>query len=335
MSELAQRQARARLDNRSIDQPLDRPQWSVVSTMYRSRPFLEAFVAECQEAMRKLGCDDFEIVLVNDGSPDDSLDYMLERCRDVANLVLVDLSRNFGHHHAMQAGLSVSRGESVFLIDCDLEISPAVVVPLARKMQDSGADVVYGYQEARKGGWFEQWSGGLFWKGFNLLSDIKVPENVLTERVMTRRFVDSLLSLGDQNVFMGGMMSWTGYTQLGMVLPKKQREGVSTYSLIRRLQLMVNAVSSFSSRPLTWMFNAGVLITLASFGYVTYLVARKLLFGDTLLGFTSLMGFIALSLGILTTGLGVVGIYLGKVFNQVQNRPTVIIRDIHHNESSR
>ena len=92
---------------------------------------------------------------------------------------------------------------------------------------------------------------------------------------------------------------------------------------------MVNAVSSFSARPLTWMFNIGVAITLASFSYVVYLVARKLLFGDTLLGFTSMMGVMAMTLGVLTTGLGLLGIYLGKVFNQVQGRPNYIIRDVH------
>lgn len=312
-----------------VDVAVARPRWTIVSTMYRSRPFLEAFLTGCLEALRELRCEDFEIVLVNDGSPDDSLAYATQRCADIPELVVVDLSRNFGHHHAMQAGLAVSRGERVFLIDCDLEVLPAVLRPLAEKMDATGADVVYGYQEARKGGWFERWSGRLFWRGFNLLSDIKVPENVLTERVMTRRYVDALMSLGDQNLFMGGMMSWTGFVQVGMVLPKKQREGASTYSLIKRLQLMVNAVSSFSAKPLTWMFNAGVMITLASFAYVLYLVARKFLFGDALLGFTSLMGIIALTLGIVTTGLGLLGIYLGKVFTQVQNRPTFIIRDIH------
>ena len=92
---------------------------------------------------------------------------------------------------------------------------------------------------------------------------------------------------------------------------------------------MVNAVSSFSSKPLVWLFNAGVLITVASFGYAAYLIARKLIFDDALLGFTSMMAMMAMTLGILTTGLGLVGIYLGKVFNQVQNRPTYIIRDIH------
>ena len=302
---------------------------SIVSTMYRSRPFLETFLAECQQALKAIGCESFEIVLINDGSPDDSLAYALQRRGDIAGLVVIDLSRNFGHHAAIQAGLRESRGALVFLIDCDLEVRPAVLETFLPKLRQTSADVVFGYQEARKGGWFERSSGNLFWLGFNRLSETQVPENLVTERVMTRRFVDALLRLGDYNLFMAGMMSWAGYTQIGVPVGKQQRAGQSSYTLLRRVQLMVNAVSSFSSKPLVWLFNAGVLITVASFGYAAYLIARKLIFDDALLGFTSMMAMMAMTLGILTTGLGLVGIYLGKVFNQVQNRPTYIIRDIH------
>jgi len=124
-------------------------------------------------------------------------------------------------------------------------------------------------------------------------------------------------------------MSWTGFHQIGMAVSKKQRAGESSYTLIKRVNLMVNAVSSFSAQPLLWLFNIGGFITLTSFSYVLYLVIRKLVFGDALLGFTSLMGLIAFNLGILTMAIGLVGIYLGKVFNQVQNRPTYIVKAIH------
>ena len=304
------------------------PEISIVSTLYRSRPFLERFLAGCLAALKDIRCTSFEIVLVNDGSPDDSLSYVLERRNDIPQLVIVDLSRNFGHHHAIQAGLALSRGALVFLIDCDLEVAPSVLVEFCAKRRETGCDLVYGYQEVRKGGWFEQISGGLFWKGFNLLSETRIPENAVTERIMTRRFVDSLLRLGDRNLFLGGMMSWTGFVQIGLCVGKKQRDGPSSYTPIKRLRLMVNAVSSFSAQPLIWLFNGGVVITLVSFASVVYLVMRKLIFDDTLLGFTSIMALMMLTLGIMTTALGLVGIYMGKVFNQVQNRPTYIIKDV-------
>jgi len=305
------------------------PEISIVSTMYRSRPFLDQFLAESLQALSDMKCDHFEILLVNDGSPDDSLAYALERQADIPQLAVVDLSRNFGHHAAIQAGLRHASGNLIFLIDCDLEVSPLVLVEFYAKLRETKSDVVFGYQEVRKGGWFEQMSGGLFWKGFNLLSDINIPENILTERIMTRRYVEALLQMGDRNLFLGGMMSWTGFQQIGLPVVKKQREGRSTYTLVRRIGLMINAVSSFSAQPLIWLFNAGVIITLLSFSFAFYLVLRKLLFDDTLMGFTSVMTMMMLSLGILTTAIGVVGIYLGKVFNQVQNRPNYIVRDIY------
>lgn len=305
------------------------PEISIVSTMYRSRPFLERFLAESLQALSDIRCDHFEILLVNDGSPDESLAYVLERQADIPQLVVVDLSRNFGHHQAVQAGLRHARGNLIFLIDCDLEVSPLVLVEFYAKLRETKSDVVFGYQEMRKGGRFEQMSGGLFWKGFNLLSDVKIPENILTERIMTRRCVEALLQMGDRNLFLGGMMSWTGFQQIGLPVVKKQRKGRSTYTLLRRIGLMINAVSSFSAQPLIWLFNIGVIITLLSFSFAFYLVLRKLLFDDTLMGFTSVMTMMMLSLGIMTTAIGVVGIYLGKVFNQVQNRPNYIVRDIY------
>lgn len=305
------------------------PQLSIVATMYKSRPFLDRFLAETLQAVAQLPVERFEIVLVNDGSPDDSLVYALERRRDIPQLVVVDLSRNFGHHAAMLAGIQSARGELIFLIDCDLEVPPSVLPQFFEKQKATGADLVYGYQEARKGSWFERASGALFWRGFNLLSDLKVPENMLTERIMTRRYADALLQLGDRNLFLGGMMTWLGFDQIGIPIYKGQRAGRSTYTLTKRIRLMVNAVTSFTAQPLVWMFNTGVLITLVSFIYLAYLVVRRLFFGDVLLGFTSMMGMMALTLGILTTALGLLGIYLGKVFTQVQNRPSFIIKDVH------
>lgn len=312
-----------------MTEAMDRPQLSIVATLYKSRPFLETFLNECLAAVARLPIERFEIVLVNDGSPDDSLAYALERKQDVPQLTVVDLSRNFGHHAAMLAGIQHARGELIFLIDCDLEVSPSVLPLFFEKQRATGADLVYGYQETRKGGWFERVSGSLFWRGFNLLSDLKVPENMLTERIMTRRYAEALSRLGDHNLFLGGMMTWVGFEQIGIPIRKGQRQGQSTYTLLRRLRLMINAVTSFTAQPLVWMFNAGVIITLASFLFLAYLVLRRLLFGDVLLGFTSLMGMMALTLGILTTALGLIGIYLGKVFSQVQNRPVYIVRDIY------
>jgi len=307
---------------------LPRPALSIVSTLYNSRRFMDDFLSRCRKALAEAGCEDYEIVLVNDGSPDDSLGHALDLKRDFHELVIVDLSRNFGHHHALQAGIQLARGDLVFIIDCDLEVDPSILPAFLLRQRDTQADLVYGYQESRKGGWFERLSGGLFWKSFNWLSETKIPENILTAQVMTRRFVEALLQMGDRNLFLVGMLTWTGFDQIGIPIAKKHRDGPSTYSLAKRLRLTITAVSSFSSQPLIWLFNAGVAITILSLGFAAYLVVRKLLFNDALLGFTSMMAMMALSLGVITTGLGTLGIYLGTIFRQVQNRPNYIVKDI-------
>jgi putative glycosyltransferase len=301
----------------------------VVSTLYRSREFLQSFLDEVLQAVAAAGFSRFEIVLVNDGSPDDSLAYALSRKQSLPELVIVDLSRNFGHHQAAQVGLRYARGELIFLIDCDMEVRPAILSTFREKMSATSCDAVFAYQEARNGGLFQRLTGWLFWKGFNALSDVRIPENICTERLLTRRFVDAFLTLGDHNLFLGGMMSWTGFSQIGVAVTKVPRTGASAYGILDRLKLMVNAVSAFSSRPLTWLFYIGVSITAVSAVMIVYLIARKLLFDDALLGFTSIMAMLVMSLGIMTTSIGTLGIYLGKVFNQVQQRPNVIVRDVY------
>jgi putative glycosyltransferase len=303
---------------------------SIVTTIYRSREFLPQFIDECLGALSQLGWTDFEIVCVIDGSPDDSLDYLMERRRTLPNLVIVELARNFGHHPAVLAGLNQARGELVFLIDCDLEVRPAVVIDFHRKMQEGSIDVVFGYQEARKGTLIEKHGGGFFWKVFNRISATRIPENAITERLMNRRYVDSLLSLGDKNLFLGGMMHWVGFNQVGIPAQKTQREGAATYTLFRRIGLLINAVTSFSSAPLRFLFYSGALVTVVSFAVVGVLVTRKLADPDSVVsGFTFLASLSLLNFGLTIMALGIIGIYLARIFSQTQNRPTFIVRSIH------
>jgi putative glycosyltransferase len=307
-----------------------RPEISIVTTLYKSRPYIDDYINLCQQALSEIGCTSYELVFVNDGSPDDSLEYLLSVKSRCGNVVIVDLSRNFGHHQAVHTGLSVSNGELVFLIDCDLEVSPMVLSDFYRRMKSDNCDVVYGFQVKRKGGLIERSGGALFYKIFNAVSDMPVPANQLTERLMTRRYVQGLLELGDRNLFLGGMMYWAGFKQVGLALQKKQRIGASTYSLFRRIELMVNAITSFSSQPLIWLFYFGVAITSISFLYGLFLISRKLIYQEQIvLGFTTVAGLIVLSLGIITMCLGLIGIYLAKIYNQVRGRPIAVIRNVY------
>ena len=313
---------------------MPRPALSVVTSLYRSEQFLPAFIRSITRAISDADIAEYEIIFVNDGSPDDSVDVVLDAVRHNRSIKLVDLSRNFGHHKAFIAGMAYTKGDFVFLIDCDLEVSPAVLGRFLDTMRQSHADVVYGVQDKRKGGVVERVGGALFWRIFNRLSKTAVPPDILTERLMTRRYVDALLSLGDRNVFLGGMMYWTGFRQMGIPVVKDHREGRSTYSLRRRVSLLVEAVTSFSTIPLKLSLMAGLFITTCACIGVIVLVLRKLLNpGAIVMGYTSLMLAVVGMGGLILTTLGILGLYVSRIFTQTQARPLYIVRAFHENDT--
>lgn len=306
------------------------PHLSVVTSVYRSERFIPAFIDETIAAIKKAHIEHYEIIFVNDGSPDDSLGHLLRARTGNPSIKIVDLSRNFGHHKAIMAGLSYAKGELTLIIDCDLEVHPGVLQPFLDTLQDTGADVVYGIQEKRKGALVERTGGALFWHLFNRLSETKIPANVLSERLMTRRYVDALLSLGDRNVFLGGMMYWSGFRQIAVLVKKTQREGASTYSFRKRVALLLEAVTSFSTVPLKLVLGGGIALTLCAGVAGIALLIRKMFHPESVLvGFTSLMLVIIGMAGIIITVLGVIGLYISRIYTQTQNRPLFIVREFH------
>jgi putative glycosyltransferase len=304
---------------------------SVVSTLYKSKIFLEVFLKEILLTIDAIEVKDYEIIFVNDGSPDDSVAYLLDRKKDIPQIKIIDLSRNFGHHYAIQAGLQYASGDYIFLIDNDLETPPSILTEYYSEIKkDHDLDVVYGFQESRKGNFIEKKAGSIFWILINKLSDTKIPHNILTERLMTKQYVNELLRLQDANLFIGGMFYWIGFNQKGIPVKKGIREGASTYSLKRRAELMLQAITSFSGKPLEWLFYIGISISFFSFLFLIYLAVRKLMYQDEVqLGWSSIVAINVLILGIISTFLGLIGIYIFKIFKQVQGRPNAIIRKIY------
>ncbi|MEI6753688.1 MAG: glycosyltransferase family 2 protein [Paludibacter sp.] len=306
------------------------PHLSIVTTLYRSERFLDSFVAQCEIAMAEISCDNYEIVFVNDGSPDNSLAKVLELKGSNNHIVAVDLSRNFGHHYAIMAGLNCATGENIFLIDCDLEVPPTYIPTFYNKFNEEQCDVVYGVQESRKGSFIERTVGGLFYRFFNNLTDTQIPENLLTERLMSRRYVNELIKLGDKNIFMAGMMQWVGFKQIPITIKKGQRDGKSTYTLGKRIALSMQAITSFSSYPLVVLFKFGFFISAISVITGLYFLIRKIIYPEIVLsGFTFLIVALLFSVGVIISSLGILGIYIDKLFNQTKNRPTFIVKDIY------
>jgi len=316
-------------DNPSIVGQLAPCELSIVTTLYRSAPYLERFLDACRLAATTIGVARYEIVCVDDGSPDASVELLKTLRVRHPQLRIVELSRNFGHHQAMIAGMQRAAGDFIYITDCDLEVDPTFLIELWEKRVQQQADVVFGYQETRKGGTVERAGGGLFWRVFNALSDTRVQEDMVTERLMSRRYVDALLSLGDRNIFLGGMMAWAGYIQIGIPVVKAQRKGVSTYTFAKRLRLLAHAVTSFSAKPLYASLWVGAVALVCSAAHATYIVANKLMHpASTLAGFPSIVAILTAMFGVTMLSLGIIGIYVARIFVQTQGRPIYIIKNI-------
>lgn len=293
-----------------------------------SESCLAEFYQRASDAAKSLVGDDFEIILVNDGSPDESLGIAIKLTEIDDHIVTVDLSRNFGHHKAMMTGLSHAKGEKIFLIDSDLEEDPEWVSSFSKIINLEHCDVVYGVQAQRKGNFFERWSGQWFYSIFKSLTGLSLPTNMVTARLMTRRYVDALLLHREREVFMAGLWHITGFTQVSQVIHKKC-SSQTTYTLRNKVSLLVNSVTSFSNAPLIGIFYIGILISFFSCGYIIYLVIHWLTPAEPLGGWTSVMASIWLLGGMIISFIGIIGIYLSKIFSETKQRPYTIVRQVY------
>ncbi|HEY9868987.1 MAG TPA: glycosyltransferase family 2 protein [Candidatus Obscuribacterales bacterium] len=298
---------------------------SIVATLYRSEKHLREFYERITRVAQGI-TDDFELILVNDGSPDGSLSIARELHEKDARVVVLDLSRNFGHHKAALTGVSYALGETVFLIDSDLEEPPELLGRFWRELHsDPELDVVFGVQQVRRGEGFNRLAGSWFYKVFNALSDHKIVENEVIARLMTRRYVDSLIRFREADPVLAGLCSLAGFNRKAIPMLKGQRRETS-YDLGRKVSMVVRSVTSFSAKPLIMIFYLGATISLASFLYVLTLVIQKLVLGCTIEGWITIAASIWLLGGLILFSLGVIGIYVAMIFNQVKNRPLTIVR---------
>ena len=297
---------------------------SIVTSMFKSAPFLDEFHERCSAAADRLG-GSYEIVFVNDGSPDDSLAIALAIQQRDRHVRVVDLSRNFGHHKALMTGLAHARGERVFLLDCDLEEDPAWLLSFDELLRTTGADVVYGVQSQRKGDWLERLAGNVFFKAFNWMLEHQIPANVVTARLMTARYVQALLDHQEREVFLAGLLLATGFDQRPLPVQKGSRPGTS-YTLRRRISVFVNAVTSFSNRPLVYIFQIGIGVMLLSIVAGAVLVYQHLTSGIGVPGWASIMVSIWFLGGLTIFCVGVIGVYLSKIFIEIKHRPYTIVR---------
>lgn len=303
-------------------------QLSIVSTLYYSAPFLDEFLRRMTLSAEQI-TPDYELILVNDGSPDDALQKAISAKQHNSRLRVIDLSRNFGHHEAGMVGLAHAQGETVFLIDCDLEEAPELLNDFWQQLQSRPElDMVYGVQAQRKGGWFERQSGQLFYALFNALSDIKIAPNVLTVRLMKKNFVDNLTAYPERKLFVGGIMAHVGFNQQAVVVTKLSK-ATTTYTLARQLKLLITSITSFSSKPLEYLFFLGGMVLFSALLFMLILIIKAIIFGVTLSMPTTILLAATVVTGSIMTCTGLLGLYIANIQTETKQRPRAIIKRIY------
>jgi putative glycosyltransferase len=305
---------------------------SVVTPLYRSAPYIDELYRRTIAVIGEIGADAYEIIFVNDHSPDESLDVALAIARDDENTVVIDLSRNFGQHHAVMTGLAQATGDYVFIMDSDLEEDPEWIGLFFREMQKQQCDVVYGINNNAKGGRLYMLARSFYYKILNFLSPIEFPANVCAARLMSRRYVEALLQFKERELFMAGIWHMAGFSQLAVQVVKRDASP-TTYSFRGRANLFLNAVTAFSTRPLVMIFALGILLSLVALAFVCFVVFRKLIYGVQIEGWSSVMAAVLLIGGISIFFNGVIAIYIAKIFIEVKQRPRSIIRQVYRTEA--
>lgn len=298
---------------------------SIVTTLYQSAPYIEEFVQRVNVEAKNI-TDDYEIVMVDDGSPDNSLLLALDIQKLDPHIHIIELSRNFGHHKAMMAGLEYARGELVFLIDVDLEEPPELLTRFRYEMQQGSWDVVYGVQKERAGGTIKKIGGQIGWWFIQILVPIKIPRNLSTVRLMNSAYVRQLVRHKEHMTAISGLWVLTGFRQYGLLFDKISRQE-STYTFVKRAKALLDSVTSFSQVPLYGIFSLGVVIFLVSLLTTIALIVRKLQ-GNVLDGWISVMVSVWGLGGLILLCIGLVGLYISRIFIETKNRPYIIIRNV-------
>lgn len=300
---------------------------SLVVPFYNEGDAVSGFFARVVPILESIPAMHFEIVCVNDGSSDDTLSALIGVARRDDRVRVIDLTRNFGKEAALTAGLDEATGDAVIPIDADLQ-DPPDLIPVLVEHWRKGAEVVLAQRTSRASDtWLKRVTAGAYYRVHNCLSDLRLPENVGDFRLMDRAVVNALKQLPERHRFMKGLFAWVGFSTVVVPYERAPRSaGESKFSGWRLWNLALEGITSFSTLPLRSWTYLGTAIALLAFLYGSFIVLRTLAFGVDVPGYASMLSLLLFFGGVQLIGLGVVGEYIGRIYDEAKGRPIYLVK---------
>ncbi|MES5952748.1 glycosyltransferase family 2 protein [Bacillus fungorum] len=300
---------------------------SVVVPMY----FEEEVAQECYNRLKSVMLQNdinYEFVFVNDGSTDRTMEILSEIAANDYRTKIVNFARNFGHQVAVTAGIAAAKGDAIVIIDADLQDPPEVIPELIAKWEE-GYEVVYAKRKQRKGEtWFKLLTAKYFYKFLNYMSDIDIPKDTGDFRIIDRKVADVFNQMTERNRFIRGMMSWVGFRQTYVEYERDERfAGETKYPLKKMIKFASDGIIAFSTKPLRIVMTLGLLSVLISIIVLLYTITVKIIGTGTQTGWASIMVAITFFSGIQLLGLGIVGQYIARIYDESKNRPIYIVKE--------
>ncbi|CEO87655.1 MAG TPA: glycosyltransferase family 2 protein [Syntrophaceticus sp.] len=304
----------------------DRYLISVVAPVYNESANIEAFYGRVTDVLQNTAYD-YEIIFVNDGSKDDSMAMLTKLAYKNSKVKVIDLSRNFGKEIALSAGIDYASGDAVIPIDADLQDPPELIPKLIAKWQE-GYDVVYATRTERAGEtWLKKYTAHLFYRTINKLTKIEIPADTGDFRLLSKPVVEALKQMPERNRFMKGLFSWVGFRQTGVQYQRDSRNaGKSKYNYSKMWNHALDGITSFSRVPLQFAAYFGFIVAFTAFIYAIFIIVRTLFFVHDLPGYPSLITIILFLGGVQLMTIGILGEYIGRIYNEVKERPLYLIR---------
>lgn len=302
---------------------------SIVVPLYNEAPNVDYLLGRLKSVCERLDLS-YEIVCVNDGSRDETLSYLIKHHHENPSIRVINLSRNFGKEIALTAGLDYATGQTIVPIDADLQDPPELIAEMLEKWRE-GHDVVYAVRRSRQGeSWLKKFTADSFYRVISRMSRVSIPRNTGDFRLMDRKVVDALKQLPERSRFMKGLFAWVGFKQTAIYYDRAPRyKGQTKWNYWKLWNLAIDGITSFSLAPLKVWSYVGLSLSLLALVYASFLILRTLVYGVDMPGYASIMVGILFLGGIQLMTLGVIGEYLGRVYEEVKGLPLYLVRDLY------